>query len=113
MPIAPNMDREALKNMTELRTESYSDWIGMMSSDESMMILELVVVGVELLPGVVAVSLSADPPLKSNRSNTKKRWTKKARKEKKKSMKKRPAHHLSEKHSTMITVEGTKINNKV
>jgi hypothetical protein len=66
------MDREALKNMTELRTESYSDWIGMMSSDESMMILELVVVGVELLPGVVAVSLSADPPLKSNRSNTKK-----------------------------------------
>ncbi len=73
MPIAPNMDREALKNMTELRTESYSDWIGMISSDESMMILELVVVGVELLPGVVAVSLSADPsdPLKSNGSNTK------------------------------------------
>lgn len=77
MPIAPNMDREALKNMTELRTESYSDWIGMMSSDESMMILELVVVGVELLPGVVAVSLSADPPLKSIWSNTKKRRTKK------------------------------------
>jgi len=73
MPIAPNMDREALKNMTELRTESYSDWIGMMSSDESMMILELVVDAVEPLPGVVAVSLSADPsdPLKSNESNTK------------------------------------------
>jgi chromatin remodeling complex protein RSC6 len=71
--MAANMDREALKNITELRTESYSDWIGIMSSDESMMILELVVDDVELLPGVVAVSLSSDPsdPFKSNESNTK------------------------------------------
>ena len=44
-----------------------------MSSDESMMILELVVDDVELLPGVVAVSLSDDPsdPFKSKETNPK------------------------------------------
>lgn len=55
------MDREALKKMTELRTESVSDWMGMMSSGESIITRELTVVGLD--DGVVATWSSVVVPI--------------------------------------------------
>ena len=50
MPIAVKIDSEALKKMTELRTES-SEWMGRISSTESMIILELLVGRVDVPNG--------------------------------------------------------------
>ena len=58
--MAVKIDNEALKKMTELRTES-SVWMGRMSSIESMMIFELLV-GRSDVPDVSVTSVCITVP---------------------------------------------------